>query len=97
MNLVSALGLPRVTMVVGESTDWSRDWSPALGPDELITSSVWTLPTGITPGPGSQSGPYTTQWVETTETGDFILTNAIQTSELRKLVRSMVISVVEVM
>jgi len=87
-------GLPYVTMVPGETTDWSRDWTDKLEDGDTIATSVWDVPKGMTAGAESKSGPYTTQWVTSGDVGLFALVNEVTTSAGRKYRRTLLIGVV---
>lgn len=88
-------GLPHVEMAVGDTLDWSRDWSAQLADGEAIAASVWNVPEGLTAGIASHSGAYTTQWLTATQPGAFPVANTMTTGAGRTWVRTLVIDVVE--
>lgn len=95
MSIALKDGLPYVTMALGETLDWSRDWTDVIGEDDPIDLSVWEVPAGLTAGAESKSGPYTTQWVTSVQAGEFSLVNEMTTTAGRKFRRTLLIGVVE--
>lgn len=94
MSYARRKGLPYVTMVPGETLDWSRDWTGELEDGETIATSVWDVPVGLTAGAATHSGPYTTQWVTSIEPGEFAVVNCTTTSAGRVWRRTLVIGVI---
>jgi hypothetical protein len=75
--------------------DYTIDWSEWLDTD-LITDSVWTVPTGITVDSEDQAGTSTVIWLSGGTTGrSYALTNRITTAAGRIQDRTILIKVTQ--
>lgn len=78
-----------------EKLDYRVDWATWLGAD-TITTSTWTVPTGLTSVTQSNTTTDATIWIESGSVGtSYILTNSIITTGGRKSTRSFILNVVK--
>jgi hypothetical protein len=76
--------------------DYQIDWTAWLTGAETITTSTWTVPTGITKDSDSHTTALTTIWLSGGTAGTkYLLTNRIVTSAARTDDRTITISVKE--
>jgi hypothetical protein len=74
--------------------DYTIDWSLWLSNGETITTSVWTVPTGITGSTQSISGSKTITWLSGGTAGNaYTISNRITTSAGRTDDRSFLVVV----
>ncbi|GIK83021.1 MAG: hypothetical protein BroJett024_41260 [Alphaproteobacteria bacterium] len=93
---VLADGLSWIAKTAAENIDFALDWSARLLDGESIASSLWTLPTGITAGLATTSGPYATQWISGGTAGTtYWVANRITTSAGRTFERGFNLQIVE--
>lgn len=78
--------------------DYARDWSAWLADGETISSSTWTIPTGLLPGTGGQITEPTkaTVWIKGGTVGqEYAVANRITTSAGRVDERTFVIRITQ--
>jgi len=76
--------------------DYGFDWSDWLADGETISTSTWTVPTGITKDSDSKTDTVTTIWLSGGTAGkSYRVTNHIVTSAGRQDDRSLIIKVME--
>lgn len=74
--------------------DYGFDWSDWLGTTETITTSTWTVPTGITKISDSKTDTLTTIWLSGgTHGANYSLVNHIKTNANREDDRTHIIKV----
>lgn len=67
-----------------ELLDYALEWSNVLEDGETISTSTWTVPTGLTDSAASISGTQTRIWFSSGTAGvTYAVTNKITTSEGR--------------
>ena len=77
-----------------ETLDYKIDWDDWLstGTSEVISTSTWTVPSGITKDSDDKDSTYTTIWLSGGTLGEaYTLTNKIVTSDIRTSSRSIII------
>jgi len=82
--------MTHVTFVKDPSAkkDYMLDWAAWLG-DDTITTSTWTVPTGMTKESDSKTATTTTVWLSGgTLDAEYLITNLIETVGGRKEPRS---------
>lgn len=77
----------------GETLDYNFDWSDWLGSAEVLSSSSWSIPPGLTQVSASNSGTLATVWVSGGSAGAYQLTNTVITNQGRTAVRSLTLRV----
>ena len=76
--------------------DYGFDWSDWLADGETISTSTWTIPTGLTEDSETETTTATKVWLSGGTAGtDYTITNKIVTSDSRTDERSMTIRVQE--
>lgn len=91
-----ANGLHWITKTAAENLDFSLDWGARLLDGEAIDTSVWALPSGVTAGLATTSGPYATQWISGGAAGTtYWVSNRITTSAGRIFERGFNLQIVE--
>ena len=76
--------------------DYAIDWSAWLAASETISTSTWTVPTGITQDSESETTTVATIWLSGGTAGvTYTVTNRIQTNQGRTDDRSFKVRVVE--
>jgi len=75
--------------------DYTVDWTTWLGAD-TISTSTWTVPTGLTKTSDTHDGKAATIWLSGGTVGqEYTVTNHIKTASLREDERSIIIQVRE--
>lgn len=78
-----------------ETLDFTIDWAAWLD-DDTISSSVWSVPSGLTEGSSSYGNTTTTLWASGgTDGTDYRCTNTIVTAAGRTVQRTIMIRVKE--
>ena len=76
--------------------DYTIDWSDWLASGETISTSTWTIPTGLTEDSETETTTTATVWLSGgTEGTSYTITNEIVTSQSRTANRSLYIRVEE--
>jgi len=74
--------------------DFTLDWSSWLASGETISTSTWTVPTGLTKDSSSNTATATTVWLSGGTAGQFYpYVNRIVTSQARTDERTIVVGV----
>ena len=86
--------MKRRTKEDSEVLDYIEDWSDWLGSD-TISTSVWSVPSGITEDSESETTTTATIWISGgTNNSNYVVTNTITTAGGRTGVRSFLLSVI---
>lgn len=90
--------IPRIEKVEGTDSklDYTMDWEDWLASGDTISTSAWTVATGITEASSSNDTTSATIWLEGgTAKTTYRITNSIVTADGRKEERSIDIACVE--
>lgn len=88
--------MAQFTKAVGAKLDYGFDWSDWLQDGETISTSTWTVPSGLTEVSDSNDATGTKVWISGgTDREIYTITNKIVTTDNREDTRSHVISVEE--
>lgn len=85
--LFDAIG-PYIISAAGDDRDYSVDWTNLLNVGETISTSTWTVPTGLVAGLALIVVNVTTQWITSPTVGSYIVVSEITTSQGRIYNRS---------
>ncbi len=85
-----------VDAVLDYGFDWDDDTDPWLGTGETLSTSTWTVESGITKDSDSKTDTITTIWLSGGTEGErYTISNRIVTSDGRTDERSFIVSVTE--
>lgn len=79
-----------------EKKDYAINWTAHLGAAETITTSTWTVPTGLTGSAQTATTTVTTTWLAGGTAGtEYRVTNHVVTNQGREFERSFTVNVQE--